>query len=48
MQGVDWIMLGANAIGMAIVVAATFHANRPNHSLAKTATSTTVEVASLD
>ncbi len=48
MQGVDWIVLSANAVGIAIVTAATMHANAPTHQVADTASPTAIEVASLD
>lgn len=47
-KGVDWIMLGANAIGMAIVITATLHAQTPHSSFAQTDAPTPVEIASLD
>ncbi|MGB3243969.1 MAG: hypothetical protein WBB25_05515 [Sulfitobacter sp.] len=46
MKGVDWIILTANAIGLAIVISATVHANAPSVSFAQASIET--EIASLN
>ena len=47
MSGVDWIVLSANALGVAIVVLATLHANGTATQYAQTTPPHAVEFASL-
>lgn len=48
MSGVDWIVLTANAVGVAVVVLASMQAHTSDHNYAAVAPSASIEVASLD
>jgi len=48
MNGLDWIVLSANALGVAIVVSATIHANSNSASFAESTSPAPIEVASLN
>jgi len=48
MKGLDWIMLSANAVGIAIVTAATLSAQSHQNSYAENEKPAPMELASLD
>ena len=45
--GMDWIVLGANSLGLAVVMAATLHANSPVQAVVAEAPAA-IELASLE